>query len=196
MGLAKCYWLFRSLYNPDFSSTQPPFPNPERPPPDPEDLCLPRLNKSTWSQKIDRLPIPPQHRTLLWSLALNRVPFRPQNATNCSCGSLETTAHLAGSCPLWSTFLCIFLNKWTSLASDVLDYLATKHLIPISPEMALPRIRIPHLWIALPLLEWPHIQDFDDPVVNLFRRTWALAASTLLYNIWMARNDLAYQNNL
>ncbi|KAJ1652405.1 hypothetical protein IWQ61_007252 [Dispira simplex] len=160
----------------------------------------PRLNKFTWWQKIDRLPIPPQHLTLLWHFALNHAPFQPQNATNCFCGSPETIAHLAGSCPLWTTFRSIFLQKWISLAPGILNYLSTKHLIPISPEVALPRIRTPnldpHLWVALPLLEWPHIQDFDDPVVNPFCHTWALAASTLLYNIRMARDDLAYQNNL
>ncbi|KAJ1652166.1 hypothetical protein IWQ61_007435 [Dispira simplex] len=140
----------------------PPFENPECPPPDPGDLCLPRLKKSMWWQKINRLPIPPQHRTLLWRLALNHVPFHPQNVTTCFCGSLETTAHLTG---------------WLSHAYE-------------PPNLD------PHLWIALLLLEWPHIQDFDDPVVRPFCHTWALTASTLLYNIWMAHNDLAYQNNL
>ncbi|KAJ1955548.1 hypothetical protein IWQ62_005505 [Dispira parvispora] len=44
----------------------------------------------------------------------------------------------------------------------------------------------PRHWLALPLLEWPHIQDFEDPVVHPFRRAWSLAASSLLYNIWKA----------
>ncbi|KAJ1968071.1 hypothetical protein IWQ62_001469 [Dispira parvispora] len=80
---------------------------------------------------------------------------------------------------------------------DLLNRLTTKHQSSVALEENPLRILLPALaprhWLALPLLEWPHIHGFKDPAVTPFHQPWSLAASSLIHTIYVARNDNIYQ---
>ncbi|KAJ1948417.1 hypothetical protein IWQ62_006892, partial [Dispira parvispora] len=75
-------------------------------------LSPPALAKTTWWQLIDRLRVPPQHRSFLWRMALNRVPRHLDGSTTCPCGAPESAVHLLGSCPTTAPHRTLFLTTW------------------------------------------------------------------------------------